>query len=455
MGGILSLAYDLQADLFDNKSADRADGLPPFDKINHADLLAIPLSNNTTNLTHGFHRFPAKFIPQVPRWAIQEFSSEGDYVLDPFAGSGTTLVEAIASNRVSLGIDLDPLNALICKTKTTPLESTRLHQLAAEVLGASLCPAEFQSKMSGVKNFEHWFAPQVARQLQSIYSAIEDLACSADERRFFFVAFSSILRWASNADDQSQKTYVSGTSKKDPPDPRQLFKRQLLRNIRGMEGLSKVAQLGESCVIQGSASFLPLKDQQVDLIVTSPPYLDSVDYMYNFMVEYFWLGPQLGVESRDAWNRLRKLPLGGRQSQSSPLSLPEVLADLVNLDLILPYRRRAVEAYFALMAQHFQEAARVVRSGGKYVLVIGNSQSNNGYVPVHDCLVRLAGAAGFGLVKAFAYRIRRHYMKFPRKGRGGIILMDWIVVLERGAKGLVNSRLPQPDVSISPDAVAH
>lgn len=447
----MSLAYDLETDLSETC---REGGLPPFDQIHHADLVSIPLSNNTTDLTHGFHRFPAKFIPQVPRWAIQEFSSPGDCVLDPFAGSGTTLVEAIAANRIGVGIDIDPLNALICKVKTTPLDPERLHKLAHRLTDASASRLAFQTKMDGVANFDHWFVPDNSGQLQSIYSEIEKLECSEEERRFFIVTFSSILRWVSNADDQSQKTYVSGTSKKRLPNLSLVFRRQLDKNIRGMGTLNNLRNVGSSHVIQGSAASIPLADGQADIIVTSPPYLDSVDYMYNFMVEYFWLGPTLGVPSRQAYNQRRKLGLGSKQPHQAP-ALPSVLADLVNLDTILPYRRRAVEAYFSLMAEHFREAARVVRKGGKYVLVVGNSQSNSGYIPVHDCLVRLAGAAGFGLLKAFAYRIRRHYMKFPRKGRGGIILMDWVIVLEKGAGELTPDRLPQPAVTISPDAVAH
>ena len=52
-------------------------------------------------------------------------------------------------------------------------------------------------------------------------------------------------------------------------------------------------------------------------------------------------------------------------------------------------------------------------------------------VPLHDALVRLAAGAGLHLERAFGYRIRRHYMKFPRQGRGGIILLDWVLVFRR------------------------
>lgn len=52
-------------------------------------------------------------------------------------------------------------------------------------------------------------------------------------------------------------------------------------------------------------------------------------------------------------------------------------------------------------------------------------------VPIHDALIRLAAESGLEIERAFGYRVRRHYMKFPRKGRGGIILIDWVLVLRK------------------------
>jgi len=109
------------------------------------------------------------------------------------------------------------------------------------------------------------------------------------------------------------------------------------------------------------------------------------------------------------------------------------------------------------MGDHFAEAARVTREGGHYVLVIGNSQTVGGVIPVHDCLIRLGHAAGFDLAHAFAYRVRRHYMKFPRKGRGGIILLDWVITLRRAKQPSVvpPKPLPLPWLTLHPAAVAN
>lgn len=71
-----------------------------------------------SGLTHGFYRYPARFSPFFVRGAIEEFTEPGDWVFDPFAGGGTTLVEAMASGRNSLGIDISSLSAFVCEAKT-------------------------------------------------------------------------------------------------------------------------------------------------------------------------------------------------------------------------------------------------------------------------------------------------------------------------------------------------
>src|SRR5438309_9360470 len=97
-----------------------------------------------------------------------------------------------------------------------------------------------------------------------------------------------------------------------------------------------------------------------------------------------------------------------------------------------------------------------MKRGALCVLGVGNRRTNQDVLPVHDSLIRLAADAGLAFVKAFAYRIRRHYMKFPRKGRGGIITMDWVIVLRKAdGRAAYPERLPLPEFTLPGDAVAN
>ena len=75
-------------------------------------------SSPVSGFTHRYYRYPARFSPVFARSVIEAFSCPGDWVVDPFAGGGTTLVEAMALGRHSLGIDISPLSAFICEAKT-------------------------------------------------------------------------------------------------------------------------------------------------------------------------------------------------------------------------------------------------------------------------------------------------------------------------------------------------
>lgn len=433
---------------------------PPYDSIVNGELFSLSLSNRAPALTHGLHRFPAKFIPRIPGWVLDEFASQTDVVLDPFCGSGTTLVEALLRSRQAIGIDCDPLACLISRAKTSCVSPSRIGQLGVQLqknwreLAPSLIPP-----MPDLTNFGHWYSESAWGDLQSLLTAIRALDASLEERDFLLCVFSSILRWVSNADDQTQKTYVSGTLKKNPPDVEPLFRRAFEKALAGLEELSLLRHPSASAsVIEGDAAEIKLPAHSVDLIVTSPPYLDSVDYMYNFMLEYFWLGPLLGVEDRRTFNRMRRSVTGAKNpsADACPPALPHSLDDLINERDIIKQRVSATRAYCDSMGRHFQSAAKALKPDSYYFLIIGNSQTRKGVLPIHDSLVRLAVDAGFAFEKAFAYRIRRHYMKFPRAGRGGIITMDWVIALRNVQKCTpYPDRLPLPNFTLRDDEVAN
>jgi len=436
----------------------QVDSFPPPSPHNFNSLVSLSLTNRTNNLTHGLHRFPAKYIPQVPRWALDAYAFTGSRVLDPFAGSGTTNVEAASKGLDSVALEINPLSRLIIRAKTTALPVDQLSATAAAIdtawsphKGALITPIE------GVSNFEHWFTEPAWRELLGLKSAIVRETHDSKELEFFLTVFSSILRVVSNADDQSQKTYVSGTRPKSPPPVRASWANAVQRALRGMTELNATPAPASTVSVpdDGDALCMPLPDASFDLAVTSPPYLDSVDYPYNLMLEHFWLADEIGLPSRRDFNRLRQGQVGAKQPGVT--GYPErVLSDLIDLGEIPEYRRPAVQNYFAVMDRHFSEMSRVLRSGSRYVFVVGNSATRVGQLPVHKALLRLAEAHGLGLEHAFGYRLRRHYMKFPRAGRGGIILVDWVLTLQKGLAGgrqipdLVDAHVP-----IDPLAVAH
>ena len=98
--------------------------------INVLDKIDWDFKDFTTQyLTHTFHSYPARFIPQIPLSFIKLFTKEKETVLDPMCGCGTTLVEAFLNNRNSIGNDFNPLATLITKVKTTLIDENEFKYL--------------------------------------------------------------------------------------------------------------------------------------------------------------------------------------------------------------------------------------------------------------------------------------------------------------------------------------
>ena len=292
-------------------------------EIKQGSILNIRVGSVTSS-THGFHKYPAKFIPQIPGWAIKRYLGEkmGKLVLDPFSGSGTTLVEAALSGNASVGIDIDPLSVLIAKVKTTPLNVSLLN----EILGwfkpslKKTVKVTFEPECS---TLEHWFPKQSIDDLAKIRTLIEKIPGKYGESQevkdiydFLIICFSSIVRKVSFADDESQKTYVSHTHVKKPEAVLPVFDGQLDYFVERITQYSESKTLGNARVIQSSSSepmAKLLEGRKADLAVTSPPYIKAIDYIYNQMVELFWIGDLFEMDTQTKQNAKKKNYVGNKQ----------------------------------------------------------------------------------------------------------------------------------------------
>ena len=162
------------------------------------------ISHDQSFLTHGIHKYPAKFFPELPRWLIKRYSQERDVILDPFVGSGTTNVEALLSKRNSVGIDVDPFSRFIAKVKVTPLSEKALKASQKSLLESILNYDSTEVSETDFPNFpyrDNWFNKEILLELTYLRNKIQQLMANDDIKDFFKVCLSSIIRSVSNADD--------------------------------------------------------------------------------------------------------------------------------------------------------------------------------------------------------------------------------------------------------------
>ena len=164
---------------------------------------------NTTYLTHGVHPYPAKFIPHIPHHFIRTYTQEGDLILDPFCGSGTTLVEAVLLGRHAVGCDINPLSKLLCHVKTTYSDEITKWPAEFERFKAYL-EQQQNTLLPQVPSIEFWFDPEPMKDLGRIFYSIREFDFSSELlKEFVIICASATVRKVSKADPKISKPFIS------------------------------------------------------------------------------------------------------------------------------------------------------------------------------------------------------------------------------------------------------
>src|SRR3989338_3334586 len=343
---------------------------------------------DTSYATHGFHKYPAKFIPQLAKRCIEENTSSNDLVCDPFMGCGTTLIESLISGRRAVGVDINPVAYLIYKVKTTPINPEKLNTEVNKVLSDLNLYFDFNNKqkvLSKIKilpilpineRIEYWFPDKKLREDLSIILGRIDTIEGKDIRDFCLCAFSNILKNASIWLMKSIKPTRDLNKKIDSP--MNLFSRQIKKMIRGNETYWNVLPTNVKSNLKSylklkkaDARNLPADDNSVSLIVTSPPYVTSYEYADLHQLTALWL------EYTQSVSEFREGVIGSVHKKEfdhdgikSKLAKQEIEA----LSNKSKNEAEAVKNYFLEMQQCFEEMYRVLRPEGRACIVIGNTE---------------------------------------------------------------------------------
>lgn len=227
----------------------------------------------TQYLSHKFHSYPARFIPQIPLAFIRLFTKEGDTVLDPMCGCGTTLVEAFLNNRNSIGNDFNPLAVLISKVKTTLIPETEFRYLenkfnrTKKYLDLDYRRIEEKANNLPSRTVSKIFNKAIIGKLEAIREMILELKDEGHSDLYDFgrVALSATI-W-SLVENGNGLDVENNFIKKV-----QAMKKELLEMAKIVSKSPKIE------LIKGDARKLKVDDESVDLIVTSPPYVNALDY---------------------------------------------------------------------------------------------------------------------------------------------------------------------------------
>ncbi len=357
---------------------------------------------NTRDITHCYHDYPARMIPQVARRLLGQFGVAGGVLFDPYCGTGTSLVEGRLAGMNVVGTDLNPLARLIAHAKASVVSPDAV-EAAMKRLEAHLAlpVGDAPQSVPGIARLEFWFAPRVSAPLAHIgawIGTVED----ADVRRFFQVAWSETVRESSNTRPHEFKLYRKSASDLEQfsPDVFALMRAKVRRNLAGLRDflaqMARVPCAGELRVCAfNTVEGVPdaaLADGSVDLVLTSPPYGDStttVAYGQYSRLSSAWLG-FAELEGVD-----RKL-MGGRALKGKRgFASPTLEAALRAVETVDARRGEEVAAFYADLEDSIAHVAAKVRMGGHVCYVVGNRRVKGVELPTDDAVKCAFEAHGF------------------------------------------------------------
>ena len=373
---------------------------------------------DTAYVTHGYHRYPAKFIPQIVSRLAEKYTREGDFIVDPFGGCGTTIVESKVMGRPSIAVDINPVAVLITKAKITPIDPTKIEKEFIAIQKR----LDSYSENTKVKSPEHeridyWFKPTEKRKLAFILAEISKIK-DQDVQDFFFCGFSNILKNCSIWLQKSNKP--TRDFEKIPSDPIKMFLRQTKMMLRGnaqlFELLSEKGYLKvPSKVFCTDARKIPAKDNSVSLIVTSPPYVTSYEYADLHQLTALWL------EYTKDLSDFRKRFIGTSYHSKKNLVLNSALAEEIRNELLKKDKKTAeeVSTYFSEMNQTFVEMKRILKKGGKTCIVVGNTKLKDVIISNAEVFTEQLQNLGLKIVDIIKREIPSKNLPSTRDGKTG------------------------------------
>ena len=347
------------------------------------------------------HPFPARMAPGLALDVIAECNS-ALRILDPMSGSGTVLAVARSKGHYAIGVDLDPLAVLISRVWTTAVDVKAVQDAATMVLEqARRMFASLRTRDAYPKNADsetrqftrYWFDDYARRQLASLANAIEQTQDTA-MRDALWCAFSRLII--------SKQSGASLAMDLSHSRPHRKFRRAPAKPFRKF--LSAVDRVTTNCideksrpsspaalVYEGDARHLELKDKSIDLVITSPPYLNAIDYLRCSKFSLVWMGYSVG-ELR----RLRSTTVGtevGLDARDDQ-EIQRIMADLKLQPQLQARQEAMLIRYINDMQRAVAEISRVLVADGKAVYVVGENTVRGTFIRNALIVKAVASAAG-------------------------------------------------------------
>jgi len=345
-------------------------------------------------LTHGFHPYPGRFHPNLPRTLLPKTGGKETLVCDPFMGGGTTLVEAALCGMPAIGNDLNPIAVMVTRERTRPrtpkqaMAVTKMAEnVAAQVEALRREKNAPRARIPRLDRLAPHYQPHLLAEFVQWQRLLQDLPDSAERDTLLAVFSSAVVKYSNRRSDSRGDT--------EPPRyPKGAVSKFLVEKAKELTEAqvhfgNKLRDQLRIRLLQEDGTMLPsLEWGSVDMVLTSPPYPGTYDYFDHHQMRMDWLG----------------------------------IEDAAFEDGEIGAKREADgERWSSAMDNLMLTMARILRPGGNAFIVIGDWEREGHAVDARHAMERFAGQQNWELISwASAQRAihsRTEKRIFAKKGK--------------------------------------
>lgn len=381
---------------------------------------------------HGMFHYPAMMVPQMQGAVLdllREVTPSIKQILDPFVGSGTTLVEAMVRGLDFSGLDINPLAVLISKAKAKIISPTELAG-AAERISSKIKSDRQVTYFTSFENQKKWFSKSASIGLSRIARAIE-AELNSDVRRVFWVVLARIVRSTCNSRSSTYKLHIKADAVQSlaPIDAEAQFDRHsaiVLNAFKAHYELLKESESLSNGVYKGEISLrvgdllqgVDANERKADVVITSPPYGDNrttIPYgQYSYLplrwipigdiaegLDDSFLVNTHSTDTASLGGSNRKAITRGFESCGQYETYQEVVRALKGNDSGI----KRFASFAADLKQSVEILTAKTKLGGFHVWTVGERRIGDSLIPMAKLLEEMLSAQGIHLVHAATRRI--------------------------------------------------
>ena len=378
-----------------------------------------------------YNRYPARSIFLVPRAILAAIHKRRLNVLDPFMGSGTTAVESVISGNIPYGLEIDPFARMVAEVSSTIFSSSELKEIKGLLaLLVNNWKSFEEAEVPNLTGIRHWFKKEDFSNLLRLKSAITAIVPS-EFHDFFMVTYADAIKPVSLMERQSLKPYISTKYLKKTKDVESSFIYSFDVHYAALQEMLSIRKTARRINwIDDDATDFGLAEPIIDIAISSPPYINALDYTRCIKVESAFCG----TIDNSIVSLLRKKQVGHERRRNQEISsVVRKIFELYFAQIVTKDKQRALTslAYFNDMYKNLKCVYNVLKKHGEYHIIIGDNTIKGVEIPTHDIIRQLALEVGFESFGYYKYVIKDHRTSIPRNRENSKIEYEHVLMLRK------------------------